>query len=399
MAVTSFAKPFNNVATTVAAGGYTAGSGTLNVVSTSGMSLSAGQWLRVSTFHAGVPVAILRVTSIAGTALTVSGAVDGTVDGSLSAGDPVEMRITAGAFSDIATAVNNLESTISVARTICQGRMTLQSGGPLSDGSLTGNSTLYFTPFRGGLIGLYDGSTQWNILSFSETSIAIPPTVGPFDLFAYNNSGTMALEFSTVWTQSGDGTGVNGTRADALTTQDGIYVKSGAPTRRYLGTIYSAGSTCYDMPGAVGWLGKRYVWNYYNRVRKPIKTIDSAVSWSYGTNAWRAFNNNANNLSSIKVVTGLSEDLIECTLAASANDQSNNTYYGIAVGYDSFTSPASSYAFRTAVADKLNGYVFAFYNVLELYGLHTLWALENCLGLINVYANGAGSEIHAVHWC
>jgi hypothetical protein len=74
----------------------------------------------------------------------------------------------------------------------------------------------------------------------------------------YDNAGTATLNF-LAWTN-------DTTRSTALTTQDGVYVKSGAVTRRYLGTFYTGNvSQTWDS------VAFRYLWNYYNRVRKPMR--------------------------------------------------------------------------------------------------------------------------------
>jgi hypothetical protein len=84
------------------------------------------------------------------------------------------------------------------------GRLTLSSGvwNPISD--VTG-STLYYTPGQTGgagnsTIALYS-SGLWSIYTFAELSVAVPSTQWRvFDVFAYNNSGTPALE-TVNWNQ------------------------------------------------------------------------------------------------------------------------------------------------------------------------------------------------------
>lgn len=108
---TSFAKPINNIATTVAAP-YTAGSGSLKVASAAGITLEGSQWIRVSTFRSGAPLSILKATAVSGNILTIAGAADGYTDVNLISGDAAELRVTAGALADLHTAVNALETSI-----------------------------------------------------------------------------------------------------------------------------------------------------------------------------------------------------------------------------------------------------------------------------------------------
>lgn len=174
-------------------------------------------------------------------------------------------------YFDLEEKVKQLEKERGVLPSICQGRLTITSGAPFTQ-NLGSQTTLYFTPYRGNKIALYDG-LSWRMHHFSEISItnASLSVSTMYDVFIYNNSGTLTLEFSSGWT-----TGT--VRANALVTQDGIYVKSGAPTRRYLGSVYSSSAgTFYDA------FGNRLVWNNCNRstsIFAATQTTDSSTSSS-----------------------------------------------------------------------------------------------------------------------
>lgn len=171
-------------------------------------------------------------------------------------------------------------SNTSVDNSICNGRLTLESNVAISTTNQTAKTILYFTPYGGNNIALYSG-TAWSILAFNELSLSLSGYVANtnYDIFIYNNSGTPTLE-STSWTN-------NTTRATALALQDGVYVRSGASTRRYLGTIRITNTTgqCEDSTS------RRFVWNMYNAVSRHIY-ISLNTSHSYATTAWRAWNNN-----------------------------------------------------------------------------------------------------------
>lgn len=113
-------------------------------------------------------------------------------------------------------------------------RLTLTTGVAVTTGDVVGAATIYCTPFNGKNISLYDG-TNWNLCSSAEFSLALGVlTKGVYDVFCYSNAGVPTLEF-LVWTN-------NTTRATALTLQNGVLVKTGATTRRYLGTFYNQGN-------------------------------------------------------------------------------------------------------------------------------------------------------------
>lgn len=178
------------------------------------------------------------------------------------------------------TRTNNHSNIHKTMSSTCEGRLTLESGVAVSTTNQTAKTTVYFTPYIGTNITLYDGS-DWDIFTFSELSLSISGYTADtnYDIFIYDNSGTLTLE-STAWTD-------DTTRATALTTQDGIYVKSGATTRRYLGTIRTTATTgqCEDSAE------RRFLWSYYNQVYK-FQQASVAASHTYTTNTWRAWNNN-----------------------------------------------------------------------------------------------------------
>lgn len=109
---TSFAKPINLISTAVGAP-YTPGDGVLTVISASGLTLDAGEWVRVVIKVGTAIQTILKATSVSGNVLTLDNpaAIDGYSDVSIVFGATAQLLITAGAFSDIHTAVNTLETS------------------------------------------------------------------------------------------------------------------------------------------------------------------------------------------------------------------------------------------------------------------------------------------------
>lgn len=168
------------------------------------------------------------------------------------------------------------------------GRLTISSGNPVYLANVS-VATIYYTPYTGNVIWLYTGSI-WVSRTFTETALPLAGGTAnkPNDIFAYDNSGTLALEL-LAWTSTTD-------RATGLAYQDGILVKSGEPTRRYLGTvhIFDSGGTKYTImrnggDAATNTDAVFWVWNYYNRIRYVARTACSTGSWSgTSTNTWGA---------------------------------------------------------------------------------------------------------------
>lgn len=190
--------------------------------------------------------------------------------------------------------------------TIMNGRLTLTSGTAITTSDVLSATIVYLTPFDGDKISLYSG-TIWQLLSFTEKSVAVPSTTGrPFDIFAYNNSGTVALE-ALDWTN-------DTTRATALTTQNGVWVKTGAATRRYLGTGYTTGVSGQTEDS----VANRFLWNYYNRVERLMADSDG-TNHSYSGGAWRYWNNSSSSCA-VYFVVGLSIEPMTIGVAGQAGN-------------------------------------------------------------------------------
>lgn len=210
------------------------------------------------------------------------------------------------------------------------GRLTLTSGTPVTTADVTGATSVYYCPYISDLITLWDGLT-WRSVRFTEQTLAIGTVTSglPYDVFGYLSAGTLALE-KLAWT---NGT----TRATAVTLQDGRYCKSGDKTRLYLGTFYSTSTTQTEDSGGgtssqVG--GKRFLYNAYNRVRRPIAVHDTTDSWSYTTDTIRQANGAAGN--KVEFFLGLALDAVNAELKGTVLIKNNSTQVAKAgVGLDS----------------------------------------------------------------
>lgn len=201
---------------------------------------------------------------------------------------------------------------------VCNGRLTLTSGTAVTTADVTAATALYFNPYKGNQVGLYNG-TSWDIVKFDVTPFSLVGITGSvnYDVFAYNNAGTLALE-TMAWS---DAT----TRSTSLAFQDGIYVKSGTSTRRYLGTIRaSANGQCEDS------VTKRFVWNYYNGISRKLLKRD-ATSHSYTTVTWRSWNNDAT--LRVNYVMGVSEYPLWLSVAGEIDADDGAAAY-VALGVD-----------------------------------------------------------------
>lgn len=249
------------------------------------------------------------------------------------------------------------------AGSVAEGRLTTESGVPVSTSDRSAQSTLYYTPFNGSRISLYDG-TRWKLYEFTEISLALSGLTSGvnYDVFLYSNTGTLTLEL-TAWSS-------DTARATAITRTDGVYLRSGSTTRRYLGTIRTTSTTTTEDSRT-----KRFVWNAYNTVTRSLYVTDSTDSWTYATNSWRSTNGSTSNR--VEFVNGESHVNVSARtmlLAQSSSGASN--YISSGVGLDSTTVNSA----QMRGAGTLNGVVnqtWGFYAGYPGLGYHYLQWIEN----------------------
>ena len=214
-----------------------------------------------------------------------------------------------------------------VVNGVCEGRLTLTTALPVTTADVTGATTMYFTPYKGNRIALYDG-TNWKVYAFTELSLALGTLTSdlPYDVFCYDSSGTPTLEF-LAWTNAT-------TRATALTMQNGVLSKTGVLTRRYLGTFYTTSTTATEDSFA-----KRFVWNYYNRVHRPMRVLEATDTWAYSTATIRQAR--ATTTNQLDVVIGVAEGAIQIDVHAIGQNDTAGQNLMVGIGEDSTTATAT----------------------------------------------------------
>jgi len=209
-----------------------------------------------------------------------------------------------------------------------------------------GAQTIYFTPYKGNRLSLYDG-TRWKMYSFSEISLALGTLSSGvnYDVFVYDNAGVLTLEL-TAWAG-------NVTRTTAIVLQDGVYVKTGATTRRYLGTIRTDSTT-----STIDAYHKRFMWNYFHRPKLGLRRRDYTSSWTYNATAFQQARASATN--QVECVVGIEGETIITlkVISASLNPSSGGNYGIVSIGQDDAVNPVQGvtggrYMGKTASLDQL----------------------------------------------
>ena len=196
------------------------------------------------------------------------------------------------------------------------GRLSLTTGTPVTTSDVTGAATIYFTPYQGETISLYNG-TNWQPYDLAEMSIAGSTLTASkmYDFFVYENSGTPTLE-ALVWT---DAT----TRATAIVLSSGRYIKTGDTTKLYVGSAYVDASQQFNDAGGTGDTAvMRFVYNYYNRVYRPMWRKEATDSWTYSTAAWRMWNGGSATENRFRFVQGVDESAVDCLFTAGLKNTS-----------------------------------------------------------------------------
>ncbi len=266
------------------------------------------------------------------------------------------------------TRMSNIEAGLS-AIDFTQGRLTLEYAVPVSTSDQLAKTSLYYYPYFGNLISLYSGSV-WEHFSFSFGAVNLAGYTANknFDIFGYSALGNLEME-SLAWSN-------DTTRATALTTLNGRLVKSGDPTRRYLGTIRTTPTTgqCESS------ISRRFVYNYYNRINRPLMVTGTTSHTNTNTNA-AMWNSDATMM--FEFVTGVSEDSCFVTLLndslCAATSSSSQGCVGLGINSTS-TLSAVSYWSSAHRARSSNNTVFT-----PAVGLNYVALLERGLTGVTYY--------------
>lgn len=243
------------------------------------------------------------------------------------------------------------------------GRLTLASGVPVMATSQAGKTTVYYTPYCGNIVPVYDGTnmvpTVFSELSQATTDATKSPAAVAasklYDMFVWNDGGTVRCTRGPAWTNSS-------TRGYTLTMVNGILLNTSAITNgpaasrgTWVGTIASNASSTIDFifGGAAsgGLAGVFNVWNAYHRVNVGCTVVDQGAAYTLTSSTWRQARASAG--MQVSFVVGASDE------AVSAIYQNVNQMVAaagvarIGIGYDSITSPSNNNAIQGVAAGTL----------------------------------------------
>ena len=201
-----------------------------------------------------------------------------------------------------------------------------------------------------------------------------------YDVYAYNASGTLTLEF-LVWTN-------DSTRATEIVRQDGVWCKTGALTRRYVGTFRTTATTTTEDSVNV-----RGVYNVDNQVRRVCRA-DGTGSHTYTTATWREHDGGSANSVRAEFVLGLPQSAV-CAFQGQFQTSGDNLVasYGFFLDATNSANNNAAQPLTTSAIDvAVSNYVYS--NEQLTAGYHFVAVTEQGGGSgTQTFANG-GARLH-----
>ena len=254
-----------------------------------------------------------------------------------------------------------------------QGRLTLTTGTPVLSASVSAAAIIYYTPYLGRSVPIYDGAA-WANHEIDELSLALDSDAGHagyhqasknFDLFVFDDSGTERLGSGPAWTD-------DTTRAAGLTRLDGFRVNTATITLRfgsamgdtvsvpanratYVGTFRAIanGQTEFVFPvsATTPTAGSFLLWNEFNRTPLGVSLQDTSSSWTYNSTTPREVAGNST--FEVRFVTG-AQQTIALYAQGNCTASSGSVVIRIGFGLDATNTIQDPVAQPVAVANTFS---------------------------------------------
>lgn len=330
--------------------------------------------------------------------------------------DVLYVCTTTGTASTAVWTAVNPASGASTTLPIPQGRLTLTSQTPVINADVTAATTVYYTPYNGLLVPIYNGTNFVALSIVSELSLGLVAAHAAnqiYDLYMFLVSGVVTLGSGPSWAAGsggsvtagscarGTGAGgaalsrLNGTLTNAV-NMTMTYGPSGTTTTipankaTYVGSMFMD-ATNGQVTCNVSWGSSRKfgLWNAYNRTPICLQGGDSTSSWTYTTNTTREANGSTSN--TLVVFTGLAEENFATSYSDTITLSVTHNPLGmtIGIGWNSTTV----FSGLTGVCDITNSVTtniaiianpISIYNAAPALGINNVNALENA-------SNGGGT--------
>jgi hypothetical protein len=277
------------------------------------------------------------------------------------------------------------------------------SGDVIQVGDVIGASTIFYSPFTGNQIPIWNGSS-FVIVTFSELTATITSSGSTAstiqDECVFSNNGVPTLVTGPSWTTVTPGAGSRGTGAGSaqIIRLNGIWVNANSITGynglssftiaanecTYVGSILvdtTAGQVSAFR--SIGQARKWGIWNAYNRQRIVVQLSDPTASWTDGGVTWHQTHGVATN--NLMTFTGLPEEEVMTSYEQFVNVGFSSTATlaaAISIGINEVTSPSGTigdlvFSIPTGSSQSLQGNVKAEFILAPNLGANVLNALSN----------------------
>lgn len=297
------------------------------------------------------------------------------------------------------------------------------SGDIIQVGDVVGTGTIFYSPFTGGTLPIWNGST-FKIVTFSEMTATLTTAGSPIstiqDECVFSNNGVPTLVTGPSWTTVTAGAGNRGTGAGTpqLTRLQGIWVNAVSiigynglssytiPANQctYVGSI-SVDTTAGLVSAfrSYGISRKFGVWNAYNRQPIYLKAGDGNGGWNPTGTLGPVQGQTVN---SLQIFSGLPEEVYDLKFFERGNAVSASSGVVVsltsAIGFNSTTVASGYEALGSQITvGSVTAYTLGIANTASYFappalGINTITALEAGSGA-NV-AGGESSNVLTAYW-
>lgn len=358
---------------------------------------AAAQATAAAASASAAAAAVIAAQAAQSTAATSASNAATSATASATSATASASSATAAASSASAAATSASTAASAVAQQIKpQGRLSLSATLPVQVADISGAGTIYYLAFSGNNVPVYNGSSFISLAIGAGISQALDSNSGHtnyhqtgklFDVFAFSNSGSLAIGTGPAWsTTSGRGTGAGTTELERYTglmvNKNSIDLRkdAGALTTvavrqaTYLGTFYTTadGQTTHQfgpLSGAGGAAATMGLYNAYNRVRMVCSQADNTATWTYATASWRASNASLGN--AIRWIDGMQESFVTADFSQYAAAGANAF---IAIGLNSDTVPYGNKA--ASLGSAIGASMFIAAAIPPALGFNGIYSIE-----------------------
>ena len=282
-----------------------------------------------------------------------------------------------------------------------QGRLTLTTQTPVIAGDVSAATTVFYTPYVGLLVPIYNGTsfTPTSIVSeLSMNLVAGHAANNIYDFYIFNLSGVATLGTGPSWSAGAGGSVTAGSCARgtgaggaALSRLQGVLTNSVSMTAlygaalsttvapnqgTYVGSMYVDGTngqvTCNISAGQ----SRKYgIWNAYNRVPISLQVFDGTSTWTYNSTFRPSNGNIANTFTSF---AGLAEENVSATFVQRAQSTSSAAAV-VGIGLNSSASP-SGFSSILPLVVSLQSFSPAQFIQTPVLGISVMTSLEQSTG-------------------